>query len=84
MKTLRTFTIGCLLAAAAGVGTAAEEPSILTITVAAKHAHAPTIERVTPDATVEKTPFVMPTDMPEADIHYQLAPIGAAHAPSHE
>ncbi len=79
MKTLRMFTIGMLLAAAAGTGIAAEEPSIFSITVAAKHAHAPAVERVTPDTSIEKATFVMPTDMPEAEIH--LAPIGAAEAP---
>ena len=84
MKTLRMFTIGILVAAAAGASTAAEEP-IPTITVAAKH-HAVAVERVAPDASIDKTPFVMPTDMPEAEIHYQLAPIAAAHSPrpSHE
>ena len=76
MKTLRMLTIGLMLAAAASVGTAAEEQNVPTITVMAKR-HAPVVERVPPKSIVEAT-IVMPTDMPEADIDFHVSPVGPA------
>ncbi len=72
MKTLRVLTIGMLLAAAASAGTAAEEPSVTTITVMAKR-HAPVVDRVPPKWAVDAT-VVMPTDMPEDDIDFHVSP----------
>ena len=76
MKTMHMFTVAMLFAAAATAGTAAEDQSIPTITVTAKRPHAPAVERVPPRTPVEIT-VPMPTDMPEAEIDYHLAPIGA-------
>jgi len=73
MKTLRMFTVAMLFAVAAAAATAAEDQSIATITVTAKRPHAPAVERVPPRTPVEIVP--MPTDMPEAEIDYHLAPI---------
>ncbi len=77
MNTLRTLTVGMLLAAAATVATAADETGVPTITVTAKrHATGPTVEHVPPQAGVAIT-VIMPTDMPEAEIDFHLSPIGA-------
>jgi hypothetical protein len=84
MKTLRMLTVGMLFGATAVAATAAEEPSVPTITVTAKrHATVPATERVAPRDDVQIT-FVMPTDMPEAEIDSHLTPIGAPPAPSVE
>ena len=81
MKTLHMFTVATLFAAAA---TAAEDQSIPTITVTAKRPHAPAVERVAPRTPVEIT-LTLPTDMPEAEIDYHLAPISALpHQPAGE
>jgi hypothetical protein len=83
MKTL-VLTIGMLFGAAAIAATAAEEPSVPTITVTAKrHSTQPATERVAPREDVHVM-FVMPTDMPEAEIDYHLMPIGAPPAPAVE
>jgi len=77
MNTLRTLTLGMLLAATATVATAADEAGVETITVTAKrHATGPVVEHVPPQADVAIT-VVMPTDMPEAEIDFHLSPIGA-------
>jgi hypothetical protein len=80
MKTLRTLSLGMLLAVAASPALAADEPTVPTITVTAKR-HEPTVERVAPQAPVEAT-VVLPTDMPEDDIDFHLQPIVARHEPA--
>jgi hypothetical protein len=76
MKTLSVLTVGVMLAIGAATATAADDPNVLTITVTVKRPHAPTVERVAPRTPVE-TAIVLPTDMPEAEIDYHLAPIAA-------
>ena len=82
MNKLRLLTAGMLFAATAALATAAEEQSVLTITVTAKR-HAPTAPALPPRAEVQ-IPVVMPTDMPEAEIDYHLSPVGAPPAPAVE
>ena len=80
MKTLQMLTVGIVFGAAAIAATAAEESSVTTITVTAKrHATGPVTEHVAPE-NVQIT-FVMPTDMPEAEIDSHLTLIGAPPAP---
>ena len=74
MKTLQMFTVAVLLAVGATAGAAAADQSIETITVTAKRLHVPAVERVPPRTPVEIT-VTLPTDMPEAEIDYHLAPI---------
>lgn len=74
MKTLHMFTVAMLFAATATAGAAAGDQNIPTITVTAKRLHLPAVERVPPRTPVEVT-VTMPTDMPEAEIDYHLAPI---------
>jgi hypothetical protein len=76
MKTLRTVAVGMLLAVAASVAAAADESTVLTITVTAKR-HTPAVERVPPQAAAVEAKVVLPTDMPEADIDFHLQPIDA-------
>ena len=73
MKTLQMFTLATLFAAAATASAAAEDQNIPTITVTAKR-HVPAVERVAPRTPVEIV-VTLPTDMPEAQIDYHLAPI---------
>jgi hypothetical protein len=73
MQTLQMLTFAMLFAATATAGAAAEDQTIPTITVTAKR-HVPAAERVPPATPVEIT-VTMPTDMPEAEIDYHLAPI---------
>ena len=81
MKTLQMLTVGIVFGAAAIAATAAEESSVTTITVTAKrHATGPATEHVAPRENVQIT-FVMPTDMPEAEIDSHLTLIGAPPAP---
>ena len=82
MQTLQLLTVGMVFAATALATSAAEEPSIPTITVTAKR-HVTGAERVPPRADLEIT-MVLPTDMPEAEIDYHLSPIGAPPAPAVE
>ena len=71
MRTLQVLSIGMLFAAAVGTAIAAEEPSVTTITVTGKR-HELAVERLPPKAVVEAA-VVMPIDMPEADIDFQLS-----------
>lgn len=79
----RILTVGLLLAAAAATAmaaTAAEEPSIDTVTVTAKrHVPAPPVEA--PREALQIS-FVMPTDMPEAEIDFHLTPVTPPPAPA--
>jgi hypothetical protein len=79
MNTLRILTVGMVFAAAtAAAATASEQQLIDTITVTAKrHATGSAADRVAPQSDVAMT-FIMPTDMPEAEIDFHLSPIGAA------
>jgi hypothetical protein len=79
MNTLQTVLIGILVAAATTAAAATEEPSFATFTITAKRPHASvtTTERVPPQSTVEIV-APLPTDMPEAEIDYSLAPIGVS------
>ena len=81
MNTLRMLSVGLVFAAAATAGMAATDLNIHEVTVTAErpHAAALTVERVAPRTPVENT-FVMPTDMPEAEIDYHLSPIAAPPA----
>jgi hypothetical protein len=80
MKTLRMLTVGIVLGATA-IAAAAEESSVPTITVTAKrHATGPATEHVAPREDLQIT-FVMPTDMPEAEIDSHLTLVGAPPAP---
>jgi hypothetical protein len=84
MKTLQMFAVGLLFGTTAIAASAAEEPSVPTITITAKrHASVPALELVPPQANVEFT-VVLPTDMPEAHIDYHLSPISAPPAPAVE
>ena len=77
MRTLQTLLVGILVAAAATTAAAAaDEPSVATITITAKRPHAsvPIAERVPPPSTVEIV-APLPTDMPEAELDYHVAPI---------
>ena len=82
MNKLRLMTAGMLLAATAALATAAEEPSVPTVTVTAKR-HVLTTPALPPRAEIQ-IPVVMPTDMPEAEIDYHLSPVGAPPAPTVE
>ena len=80
MKTLQMLTVGLLFGATAIAASAAEDPSVPTITITAKrHAAVPASEIVLPRATID-VKVVLPTDMPEAEIDYHLSPIGAPPA----
>jgi hypothetical protein len=81
MRTLQTLLVGFLVAASAGAVGAAEQSSVTTITITAKRPHAgPTTDaRVPPESRIEIV-APMPTDMPEAEIDYHMAPIGSAPA----
>jgi hypothetical protein len=82
MKTLQVLTLGLAFGAIAMAASAADEPNILTVTVTAKrHATVPASQLAPPRAHVE-VPVILPTDMPEAEIHYHLSPIGAPPAPA--
>lgn len=83
MKSLRTLTVGALLAAAAVATTVAEE-RIETITVTAKPLRSSVLVEKVPPAPVERVAVPMPTDMPEADIDYHMPLIGAAALASRE
>ena len=84
MKTLQMLTVALLFGATAIAASAAEDPSVPTITITAKrHATVPASELVPPRANVE-IKVVLPTDMPEAEIDYHLSPIGAPPAPAVE
>ena len=85
MNTLRMLTTGMLLAATAAVAMAAEEPSVTTavttvMVTAKRHVTVP----AEPPREAVQLPFVMPTDMPEAEIDYHLTPVTSPPAPAVE
>jgi hypothetical protein len=81
MRTLQTVLVGILIAAATTAAAATEEPTVATITITAKppHASVPTAERVAPKSTVEIV-VPLPTDMPEAELDYHVAPLVPSRA----
>ncbi len=77
MKTLHTLALTIMFAASAAAANAAEEQTVPTITVTAKRPHSPAVEHVPPRTPVEIA-VILPTDMPEAEIDFHLAPIAVA------